>query len=273
MKPIHHLTQRNLGRSQLVSGRLVAFLTLFVLCVAPGPLWAIIPMPGSGGDTNVTLDNWSFNDTSGWTSDRRFAPISFTNLDVSNIGDGPALVVDSPDPAWLQYYVVQPTGPTNLTVNQGSVVFWFAPHWASTNQGGTGPGVPGRLIEAGNYTTNASYGWWSLYTDPAGANLYFAAQTNNGSGSTFLTAPISWTTNYWHLIALTYSSSGSALYLDGNLITNGLGVTYWPGTNVLANGFLIGSDFASGLAQAHGMFDDMATYSYPIVSDEATNIY
>ena len=41
-------------------------------------------------------------------------------------------------------------------------MFWFAPYWAGTNEGGTGPGQWSRLIEVGSYTPDASYGWWSL---------------------------------------------------------------------------------------------------------------
>ena len=54
--------------------------------------------------------------------------------------------------------------------------------------------------------------------------------------------PISWTTNYFHFIALTYSPTNTALYLDGVLATNGPGVTVYPGPDVLTNGFIIGSD-------------------------------
>ena len=115
--------------------------------------------------------------------------------------------MDSPDPAWLQYNVVENDGTTNLTVDQGSVLFWFAPNWSGTNEGGTGPGAAGRLIEVGAYTEDASYGWWSLYTDPDGVNLYFSAQGSDGSQTNYLSAPIDWTTNRWHLIALTYSTA------------------------------------------------------------------
>jgi hypothetical protein len=152
-------------------------------------------------------------------------------------------------------------------------MFWFAPNWIGTNAGGTGPGEWSRLIEVGAYTTNASYGWWSLYTDPAGAKLYFSAQTNNGSGATYLSAPIDWdTTNRWHLIALTYSETNSALWVDAVPVTNGLPVTYWPGPDVQADGFFIGSD-SSGLSQAHGMFDDLVTYAYEIDGATISNVF
>ena len=156
-----------------------------------------------------------------------------------------SLVVDTNVPAWLQYNVYENDGTTNLTVDSGTVTFWFAPSsWSSTNAGGTGPGEYGRLFEVGSYTPDSSYGWWSIYVDDGGNNIYFSAQTNDLSSSltTYLSAPISWTTNYFHFVALTYSATNTALYLDGVLATNGPGVTVYPGPDVLTNGFYIGSD-------------------------------
>jgi len=222
----------------------------------------VIPDPGDGGSTNILLNSWSFTDTTNWLSDLGYPPVSFTNLSFSTLGDGTALVVDNPQPAWLQFNVIENDGTTNLMLDQGSVMLWFAPYWAGTNQGGTGPGQWSRLIEVGAYTTNASYGWWSLYTDPDGVNLYFSSQTNDGSQATYLCAPIAWTTNRWHLIALTYATN-TALYVDGELATNGPPVTYWPGPEVLTNGFFIGSA-SDGTAQAHGMIDSLATYADPV---------
>ena len=237
---------------------LLALIVLWPLAAALGVEGP--PVPGGGGFTNILLNSWSFTDTTNWLSDRGYAPLSFTNLNVSDLGAGTALVLDSPDAAWLQYNVVENDSHTNLTVDQGSVMFWFAPDWAGTNEGGTGPGQWGRLIEVGSYTADARFGWWSLYADPDGVNLYFAAQTNDGSQAIYLSAPIDWTTNRWHLLALTYCATNSALYVDGELATNGLPVTYWPGPDVLANGFWIGSD-SNGVAQARGMFDSLKTYA------------
>src|SRR5258708_6172871 len=217
-----------------------------LVCSLAGLFHANGQTPGSPPQI---LNSWSFDDTTNWVSDLGYAPLSFTNLNSSLLGDGNALLLDSTNAAWLQYKTVESDGTNNLTVGRGSVMFWFAPSWASTNQGGSGPGLWGRLIEVGSYTTNASYGWWSLYVDPEGANIHFAAQTNNGSEAIYLSAPIAFTTNRWHMIALTYSATNSALYVDGALATNGTSLTYWPGPDVLTNGFYVGSD-SNGVAQA-----------------------
>ncbi|HVU08861.1 MAG TPA: LamG-like jellyroll fold domain-containing protein [Verrucomicrobiae bacterium] len=228
------------------------------------------------GPTNAPLDSWSFYDRTNWTSDLGYPPVSFTNLTDSLLGDFLSLVVDTNVPAWLQYNVYENDGTTNLTVNQGSVTFWFAPNWSSIGDtnGGFGPQEWGRLLEVGAYTTNSSYGWWSIYVDPAGTNLYFSAQTNDLSDSytTFLSTPIDWTTNYFHFIALTYSATNTTLYLDGALVTNGAPVTIYPGADVLADGFYLGSD-SSGIYQAHGLFDILETYNYPLDSNDVEEIF
>jgi hypothetical protein len=217
------------------------------------------------------LDSWSFNNKSDfWLSDFGYDPISFTNLNTT-LGDGTALLLDTNTTALLQYNVYESDGTTNLTVNQGSVVMWFAPSWASTNAGAVGPGAWGQLIDAGEWTSDASYGWWSLNVDPTGTNLWFSAQ-NAGAQTNYLCAPISWSADDWHFIALTYSASNTAVYVDGKLATNGVGMSIWPSSTVLSNGFNIGSD-TNGYTQAHGIFDDVATYSIPLDATTVSNIF
>ena len=229
----------------------------------------------SGGATIYTpLNSWSFTERTNWTSDNGYAPVSFTNLDYSHLGNGASLVVNSTNAAWLQFNVAEPTGATNLTVDAGTVMFWFAPNWSGTNQGGTGAGEYGRLLEVGGYTLDSSFGWWSLYVDDVGNNIYFSAQTNDLSSNvvTYLSAPISWTTNYFHFIALTYSATNTALYLDGSLVTNGTALTVYPGADALAKGFFIGSD-SNGVLQANGLFNSVATYRVPLDADTIRQIF
>jgi hypothetical protein len=242
-----------------------ALIVASLLFCATSGLAQINPGGGSGVPLYKPLDSWSFYDHTNWTSDNGYAPISFTNLNYSYLGDGASLVVDTNVPAWLQFNVVENDGATNLTVGQGSVTFWFAPNWSGTNQGGNGPGENGRLLEAGRYTPDSSLGWWSIYVDTGGNNLHFSTQTNDLSSNvwTWVSAPISWTTNYFHFVALTYSATNTALYLDGVLATNGPPLTVYPGPNALTNGFFMGSD-STGVLQAHGLFNNLYTYSVPL---------
>src|SRR6266704_5583781 len=188
-----------------------------LLWLLPGRLHAQAPPT----DNTNFLTSWSFWDTNAWHSDWDYAPISYTNLSSSMLGDGTALVLNSTNVACLRYKVTESSGTNNLRLDVGTVILWILPGWASVSQGGAGPGQWGRLVEAGTYTSNASYGWWSIYLDNSASNIFFSVQTNNGNGATYLSAPISWTTNTWHQVALSYSSSNSSLYIDGTLATNG----------------------------------------------------
>jgi len=226
-----------------------------------------LPTPPLG----VLLSAWNFNDTN-WLSSRGYAPLSFTNIDNIDDWDRNALQVDNSDPAWLAYKVVENDGHTNLTCDRGTISFWFIPNWESTNiDSGTGPGNWAQLIDVGRWTSNATYGWWSLYLNPAGTGIYFSAQTN-GAGMDYFGYSISWDWNTWHLITLTYSSTNTLLYLDGQMVTNGAGVMDLPPDAVLTNGFFIGSD-NQGVAQAHGLFEDLRTYSYQLDATIVSNYY
>src|SRR5439155_19541772 len=162
--------------------------SLMLPCLLARVVHAVPP----GGGSNPWLDYWSFGNTNSLT-DLGYAPLSFTNLSSSNLGDGSAVVVDSTNAAWLIYNVTEADNTNNLTVDVGSIIFWFMPSWSGSNSGGVGPGQWGRFIESGSYTTNASYGVFSLYTDPQGTNIYFLTQTNNGNGAIYLSSPIAWT--------------------------------------------------------------------------------
>ena len=115
------------------SGRfIVSFVRAFIVAgllflVKTG--WAQGLPGGGGGDSGPTytpLEAWYFEDTNYWANAYGFDAISFTNLSSTFLGDNTAVVVDTNVPAWLQYNVYEADGTTNLTVDQGSVMFWFA---------------------------------------------------------------------------------------------------------------------------------------------------
>jgi hypothetical protein len=244
----------------------VAILLLSAICAS-----AQFPPGFKGGPTNTPLDSWSFHDSTYWTDDGSNAPISFVNLASSPLGDGFSLVVATNVPAWLNYNIYEPTtGATNLVVDgPGSITFWYAPEWSTTNGG---PGQWAQLMDAGEWTPDASSGYWGLSVDPSGSNLLFSVQ--DGSGDSYgLFTPISWTTNYFHYISLTWSGTNVSLYLDGQQTTNDPGgLNLWPGPEVLANGIYFGSD-TNGNEQAQGLFNTVATYSYPLSSNDVQTIF
>jgi hypothetical protein len=247
--------------------RLIVSLIVVLHLLGSARILAQAPPPLPSGDT---LNYWPFDDTT-WTSTMGDLPLSFTNIDNPTSWDGNALQVDSTNAAWLQLSWIDYDGWTNITCDNGTIYFWFKPNWSSTNQGGTGPGDWGRLIDVGAWTSNATYGWWSLYFNPAGTQIYFSGQTN-GLGTDYLSASISWDSNTWHLIDLTYTATNSILYLDGHAVTNGSGVTYRPSPAAMANGFYVGSDY-TGLAQAHGQFENLWTLSYILDARSISNYY
>jgi hypothetical protein len=243
-----------LARTFIVAG--------FLFCSNASPAQGITPPP----DPNFQLNTWSFDDTS-WYSDLGYAPLSFTNLNNPPSFDGNAVQVDSTNAASLQYNIVESDGTTNLTFNQGTIEVWVLPDWNS----GTGSGNWGRLIDVGAYSTNTPSSWWSLYFSPDGSSLYFSSETN-GVFTNYLNYPISWDTNTWHFVALTYNRFRSQLYVDGQLATNGAGAFYLPSANVVSNGFFVGSD-NTGMAQSRSLIDDLATYNYALSADDITNDY
>ena len=175
-------------------------------------------------------------------------------------------IVDGP--ALLQYTAISTNGWVNLLCPTGTVMFWFSPSWDS----GNGPGTYGRLLEVGEYTTNASIGWWSLYLDPWGTNIFFSGQTN-GAGGTYLSAPIQWDAESWHFLALRYTPTNTDLFLDGEFVTNGAGVAYWPSlAAVQSSGFRIGGD-DNGTNLANGLFEFLVTFDYPAEDYEIESFY
>jgi len=166
--------------------------------------------------------------------------------------------------------VVEPSDShTNLSFSQGTILAWYAGNWIGTNEGGSGPGGIGRLVESGA----SGSGWFSFCFDASG-NIFFCGQTNGGSPGTYLSSPIAWTTNNggWSYLTLVYSATNTALYVNGTLVTNGTGVTAVPDTNSVGNSFTIGSD-GNGLTQAHGAFADVVTYDRPLDSGEVAAMF
>jgi len=232
------------------------------------------PLP-PGNYPPDAIASWSFQDTNAWTSDQGDVPISFTNISWSQLGDGSSLVVNSNAPAWLNFNVIDPTnGQTNLVLNApGSIMFWFGPNWSSGTNGGVGPGQWSELVSVGEWTTNASFGYFGLSIDAVGSNVWFSSQ--DGLGDTYnLSAPIvSWTTNYFHAITLTYSDTNVSLFLDGQLMTNDPGgLSIWPSSAAVSSGIWIGSD-TNGEQQAQGMFNSIATYNTVLDSNTVQEIY
>jgi hypothetical protein len=170
------------------------------------------------------------------------------------------------------YNIAEANGHTNLSLQNGSVVLWFKPDWSSVDQGGTGPGIIscgpdcnledwGALVEVDS-TVDSTGGFWELYFDPFGTNLWFSSgDGTNWSGD--LIGNISWVSNQWHQIAVTYSPSNSTLYVDGTAIAQTNGVPYIPVFDNFPaqNYFTVGNDVGEPV---NGTIDELETLNYPL---------
>jgi hypothetical protein len=225
------------------------------------------------------LGNWRF-DTNTWIGDQGQLPLLATNVVLVPSWDTNAVLIDSTNSAILNYLDVETNGVANINLRCGTVQFWFEPDWSSSNNFGTGPGGNGRLIEMGNAnpttSTNSNIiyftnGWWSIYLTSDGNQVVFASATN-GVGQTNLAAPLSLTAGQWCQFALTFTPTNSLLYFNGQVLTNGLGPVYYPNPTQRSTGFRIGSD-AYGWNQGRGIYDDLATFNYPLTSVTISNNY
>jgi hypothetical protein len=220
---------------------------------------------------HIRLGHWPFDNTNIWVGDAGQLPLLATNVVGAPSWSTNAVLIDSTNTAILIYRDVETNGNANINLRNGTIRFWFKPDWSSTNVGGTVPGGYGRLIEMGNYNSAFTNGWWALYFSPDGTQLLFGSSTN-GAGTTNLVASISWESNQWHQVVLTYTPMNSLLYLDGQLATNGLGSIYYPNLTERANGFRIGSD-QFGSNQAKGAFDELETFNYPLAASDVQSNY
>ncbi|MGA9777291.1 MAG: LamG-like jellyroll fold domain-containing protein [Verrucomicrobiia bacterium] len=195
--------------------------------------------------TDLTLTNWTIEPGEVWPTNSTVMPFTVSIPDRTK-----ALFIRAAD--W-----------TGVTENGNTVPdWWFWKYFGTVALSDTNLDTVGNTL-----LTGSSNGWWALYLSPDGTQLSFGTSTNGG-GMANLSANISWASNEWHQIALTYSPASSALYVDGQLLANGIGVTYYPGTNELANGFRIGSDLG-GSDQAEGAFDELQTFDYPLSATDA----
>lgn len=230
--------------------------------------------PGSPTSVaSVMLGYWRFN-TNIWVGEQGQLPKFSTNVQISASWSGSSALVNWGSVARLAYRDVEVNQSPNINCRNGTVRFWFKPNWSSsTTNNGTGPQTEGRLLELGMKASPATDGWWGLMLNTNGTMLSFQTQTN-GSASTNFAAAISWCSNYWRQIALTYSGTNSALYIDGQpVVTTGLPVLRYPSLAVrAADGFSLGSN-KNGSEQAKGQFDELETFNYPKTADQILTEY
>lgn len=249
-------------RGALRIGCATVLLLLLSVSVFAQPPLPVLPSQSFGFPPNFATGSGSM-------------PINYTTDLISEPVDaapyyGNALILDATNlaPASLNYNV-QDTSPTttrNINYSQGTVLFYFAPNWASVSQGGTGPGDTAYFLAGGDWTTNSPDGLFAIYADAGGSNIYFGG-VGAGDAEIYASAPISWTSNTFHQIAVEWTTGDCEIYLDGALAATGDGVIYVPKRSTWTNGFFIGSD-NNGFEQSRG-----ATYAMLTWGVEEAGVY
>ena len=147
------------------------------------------------------------------------------------------------------------TGRTNLASASGTIRFWFKPDWAS----GSGPGATAVLAEIGAASGSQSVAVWSLQVSADGSTLSLVAQSDSGPVQ-LLSTQISWQSGEWHLIALDYDSTGTALLLDAQWAAQTTSAIVIPArVGVMALGGTL-----TGNVSAGGNLDELCTFDTPL---------
>jgi len=213
---------------------------------------------------------WGFDDPGYWRGNRGQGPMYVINVTGVRGWNDSALCVDgAPNESAMLKYRTREEDPfsegygVNFTWRSGTVRFWFQPNWSSVSAGGSGPQNWAMLFDAQRKNGNER---WRLRVNPEGSVLQLLTTSSSGTVTINLQTSISWRSNQWYQLAVTYSPASSALYLDGQLVATGSGMI-GLGAQVFDGEFTIGSD-TNGALLARGQFDDLETFSCPKSGDE-----
>lgn len=161
-------------------------------------------------------------------------------------------------------------GKTEVAPSSGAIRFWYSPNWTSANTelSGTGPGHYAPLVELVNLGSKTYDVRWSLGIEESGNTIYLA-QFGAQDVKTCLQAPVQFRAGQWRLLTLCYSTHATALWVDGELIAVGEGVSPPASGEEKSLGLIVGSDLAMQMT-AEGQFDELMTFDkWPKPEDEA----
>lgn len=119
-----------------------------------------------------------------------------------------------------------------ITMQQGTIRFWYRPEWSSKNIGGAGPENFGRFLELGGSSSNTSLGWWTFYLNPNSDKIQFLSK-DTSTQSLSMDAPVSLEKGQWYQIVLTYHANQTFLYINGEPIAEGPGIRASPSLDAL----------------------------------------
>jgi hypothetical protein len=178
---------------------------------------------------------------------------------------GNGLQVNSTTPTSLKYRHSELIGSANLNLRSGSIRFWFKPSWNSG--AGQGPGAAATLIYIGQTAPNR----FSIDVDVTGQQLSFKSATTAGA-LPVISRTINWIAGNWYQVALTYSPSGSCLYVNGSpLGSAGPAPAVYP-NEPAGSAFCLGADGTNG-SPAKGVFDELETFNHPVANQAILDAY
>ena len=152
--------------------------------------------------------------------------------------------------------VLREDGKPNFNLDQGAIRFWFRPNFTSAGPVGGLSGSHPRLLELTCGPGQPAQVWWALYLDPTGSTVYLTGQTQQGP-TDLLQANVQWNAGEWHLLALTYTPTNTALVIDGVVAAVGSPFLSLPVQNRPSAAVALGSTI-TGDAPAQGQFDEVA---------------
>ncbi len=152
----------------------------------------------------------------------------------------------------------------------GALRVWLSPLWSSaTLTNGTGPGTAATLFElAATDHQSTPLPCWRLQFDPDGSMLVLTAQSDVGEIE-LLAAQLQWSAGQAHLVALTFGTNGTELYLDGELAAQGPGTIALPPAGAIMS---IGSSFL-GTGAIECVMDELSSLARPLTASEVAFHY
>jgi hypothetical protein len=143
---------------------------------------------------------------------------------------------------------------------RGALRLWYMPTWSSAATGqGAGPGNAARLLTLVSTNSSASAVWWSLEVAQDGNTLGLLCQNANGA-AVCLSAPISFQAGTWHCLAVGYTETNSAMFMDGQQVAAGDGLTAVPTEALPFTSLVIGSSLA-GNEVAAGQIEEFSAFT------------
>ncbi len=176
------------------------------------------------------------------------------------------------DASQLNFPYRQKDSSPLLNVREGSIRLWYRPDWSSRSLGGKGPGTFARLLELGENSSNQTKGWWALYLNRFSDRILLASK-QRGFAVPQLSATIQMQEGQWYEIVLTYTSTHSSIFINGERIGTGQGMRQYPSdADRNASGLWVGSS-SSGTFQANGTLDELEIYNYVLDAETIRSNY